>query len=68
MPAVEVSAPVRSNRPVLRGVSGSTSRASASTAIPIGTFTNSTHRHDAHCDSMPPAIRPTALPPMDTAV
>ena len=34
----------------------------------MGTLTKSTQRHDAHCESIPPAIRPTALPLIDTAV
>ncbi len=68
MPMVEVSAPARSKRPWLRSVSGSVVRPSTSRTRPIGTLTNSTQRHDAHSVSMPPAIRPTAAPPMDTAV
>jgi len=43
-PPVAVIAPGRSNRPVLRPVSGSTRAARAATASPIGTLTNSTHR------------------------
>ena len=34
----------------------------------MGTLTNMTQRQDVHCTSMPPATRPTALPPMETAV
>jgi hypothetical protein len=33
----------------------------------MGTFTNSTHRHDSHEVSMPPAIRPIAAPEPATA-
>ena len=36
--------------------------------MPIGTLTKNTQRHDAHSTSTPPATRPTALPPIDTAV
>ena len=68
MPIVEVMAPPRSNLPVRRSVSGSTRRASATTTMPIGTLTKSTQRHETNSVSMPPAIRPTAAPPMETAV
>ena len=33
-------------------------------AIPMGTLTNSTQRQDRYVVSRPPAIRPTAAPPM----
>ena len=36
-------------------------------AMPIGTFTNSTHSHPAHSVSMPPASTPTAPPEPATA-
>ena len=35
--------------------------------MPIGTFTNRTHRHDSHEVRMPPAIRPMAPPATATA-
>ena len=36
--------------------------------MPTGTLTKKTQRHDTHSTSMPPATRPTALPPIETAV
>ncbi len=68
MPIVEVNAPPKSNRPVRRSVSGRTRRASAVTTAPMGTLTNSTQRHETNSVSRPPAIRPTAAPPIETAV
>jgi hypothetical protein len=47
MPPVPVTAPATSIRPGRRGDSASTRGAAAATRIPIGTLTNSTHRHDA---------------------
>src|SRR5262249_59468791 len=38
--------------------------AASATAIPIGTLTKNTHRHDRYVVSRPPAIRPTAAPAM----
>src|SRR3954452_2366637 len=35
-------------------------------AIPIGTLTKSTHRHDTYEVSNPPAIKPTEAPAADT--
>ncbi len=67
MPTVEVSAPVTSKRPgwrsdslIQRGVASTMSR-------PMGTLTNSTHRQFSHSTSMPPASRPIAPPPAETA-
>ena len=36
--------------------------------MPTGTLTNSTQRQDSHSVSMPPATRPVAAPPTETAV
>ena len=36
-------------------------------ATPIGTFTNSTHRHDRYSVSTPPRINPIAAPAPETA-
>ena len=66
MPAVEVSAPARSKRPRVRTLSGSASRLRSSSPIPIGMLTMKIQRQDAQATSMPPAIRPTALPPIET--
>ena len=68
MPAVEVSAPTRSNRPGWRGDSGRNSGAVRATAMPIGTLTNSTQRQDTHSVITPPSTRPRDPPPMATAV
>ena len=68
IPRVEVMAPPKSNLPVRRSVSGSTRRASATTTMPIGTLTKSTQRQETNSVSRPPASRPTAAPPMQTAV
>ena len=69
MPSVEVSAPARSNRPVLAlGLGQHPAGERTSSTRPIGTLTNSTQRHETHSVSMPPAIRPTAAPPIETAV
>src|SRR5450755_1363292 len=35
--------------------------------MPIGTFTKSTHRHEAHDVNMPPASKPRAAPEPETA-
>ena len=59
-----VIAPGRSNRPGCRCDSASARGAIRATAIPIGTLTNSTQRQDRYVVSRPPAIRPTAAPPM----
>jgi len=45
-PAVPVIAPATSILPGRRGDSASTRGAAAATAMPTGTLTNSTHRHD----------------------
>ncbi len=68
MPAVEVSAPARSNRPGWRCDSGRNTGAAMSTAMPIGTLTNSTQRQDTHWVMTPPSTRPREPPPMATAV
>ncbi len=68
MPSVEVTAPGRSKRPCLVAVSLSTTHPSASTASPIGTFTNITQRQLAHSVSTPPETRPMAPPAADTVV
>src|SRR5262249_56916933 len=61
-PRVPVTAPGRSNRPRCRGDSGSTRGRAGAAATPIGTLTNSTHRHEAYVVSRPPVISPTAPP------
>ncbi|KQX66107.1 hypothetical protein ASD06_06880 [Angustibacter sp. Root456] len=68
MPRVEVMAPSTSTRPRWRGVSGSTRAAAMITPMPMGTLTYITQRHETHSTSMPPATRPMAAPPMETAV
>lgn len=68
MPRVEVSAPATSILPLARAVSGTTTRAAATTARPIGTLTNITQRHENHSVRSPPAMRPIAAPPMETPV
>ncbi len=68
IPAVEVTAPAISKRPWRRSVSTSTARPTSHTAIPMGTFTNMTQRHDAHWVSSPPATSPMAPPAADTVV
>ena len=67
MPAVEVTAPARSNRPGWRGDSLMNSGVTAMTAAPTGTFTNSTQRHEAHSVMTPPSTSPSEAPPMSTA-
>ena len=67
MPMVEVTAPAKSKSAPRRGDSRIRGRRRC-TASPIGTFTNMTQRQDAHSVSMPPATRPTAAPPIETAV
>src|SRR5438874_13110045 len=54
--------PGRSNRPGRRAVPGRTAGAARATAMPIGTLTNSTQRHEAYVTSRPPAISPAAAP------
>ncbi len=65
-PAVAVSAPARSKRPGSRGVSPTNSGAIATTARPIGTLMNSTHRQDSHSVITPPRTRPSEEPPVIT--
>ncbi len=67
MPAVDVTAPAMSKRPVCR--SDSLMYIGARTAIsrPMGTLTKSTHRQSSHSVSMPPASSPMAPPPAETA-
>src|SRR6266508_18711 len=67
MPAVEVSAPPRSNLPGCRFDSLMYSGATAARRTPIGTLTNSTQRHDSHDVSTPPRSRPRAPPATATA-
>ena len=57
-------APGRSNRPGRRSDSASARGAISATTIPIGTLTKNTQRQDRYVVSTPPAIRPTAAPPM----
>ncbi len=68
MPAVEVNAPVTSNRPGWRCDSGRNSGAASATAMPIGTLMNSTQRQETHSVITPPSTRPSEPPPMTTAV
>ncbi len=68
IPRVEVTAPVKSNRPRCRSVSTITIRPSTQTAIPMGTFTNMTQRQDTRSVRRPPATRPVAPPAADTVV
>ena len=49
MPSVDVTAPAMSKCPLRRGVSCRAMRPTSSTAIPIGTFTNITQRHETSC-------------------
>src|SRR5690348_14138655 len=65
-PAVAVSAPARSKRPGCRGVSVTNSGVTATTARPIGTLMNSTHRQDSHSVITPPSTRPNEEPPVIT--
>ena len=65
-PAVAVSAPARSKRPGCRGVSATNRGATATTARPIGTLMNSTHRQDSHSVITPPSTRPSEEPPVIT--
>ena len=48
-------------------LSSSSRGAISAAAIPIGTFTNSTHSQPAHSVSMPPSSTPTAPPEPATA-
>ncbi len=68
MPAVEVTAPARSNLPGWRSDSVRKSGAASMTAAPIGTLMNSTHRQDTHSVITPPSTRPSDAPPIETAV
>jgi hypothetical protein len=52
-------APGRSSRPEVRG---SPTGAASATAMPIGTLTNSTQRHEAYVTSRPLASSPAAVP------
>src|ERR1035438_2428319 len=65
-PAVDSSAPGRSRRPVRRGGSVTKRGANTTTASPIGTLMNSTHRHDPPEVKTPPRIRPSDPAPADT--
>src|SRR5215218_6807034 len=67
MPAVEVKAPPRSNRPGWRSDSVMYRGTRLARRMPMGTLTNSTQRHDSHEVSIPPAIRPMAEPDTATA-
>jgi hypothetical protein len=67
IPAVEVTAPVRSNRPGWRADSVTNIGVTASTTMPTGTLTNSTQRQDSHSVITPPRTRPSEAPPMATA-
>ncbi len=67
MPAVEVSAPAMSKRPVCRSDSLMYIGASTTISTPIGTLTKNTQRQSSHSVSMPPASRPMAPPPAETA-
>ena len=65
-PAVEVIAPVRSKWPGWRLVSRTNSGVIATTAMPIGTLMNRTHRQDSHSVITPPSTRPSDDPPVIT--
>jgi hypothetical protein len=65
-PTVAVSAPARSKRPGSRGVSATNRGVTATTARPIGTLMNSTHRQDSHSVITPPSTRPSEEPPVIT--
>src|SRR5215216_4631613 len=67
MPAVEVKAPPRSNRPGWRSDSVMYRGTRLASRMPMGTLTNSTQRHDSHEVSIPPASRPRAPPAPATA-
>src|SRR5205085_1301319 len=57
--------PGGSNRPGRRAVPGSTAGAASATAMPIGTLTNSTQRHEAYVTSSArPRWRPLFLAPI----
>ena len=68
IPSVEVTAPAMSKCPLRRGVSCRAMRPTSSTAMPIGTFTNITQRHETSSVSTPPATRPIAPPAAETVV
>ena len=56
-----------SGRPVCRSDSSTNIGASTMISTPIGTLTKKTQRQSSHSVSMPPASRPIAEPPTDTA-
>ena len=60
-------APTTSNRPGRRGVSVTKRRASARTAMPIGTLMNSVQRHEPRSVTTPPSSRPIDAPAEETA-
>ena len=68
MPTVQLSAPKRSKWPCRDSVSARTMRPIRKTAIPMGTFTNMTQRHETSWVSSPPAMRPMAPPAAETVV
>ena len=68
IPTVQLIAPKRSKCPLRRSVSTKTIRPTRKTAIPMGTFTNITQRHDTSWVSRPPAMRPMAPPAAETVV
>ena len=68
MPSVDVRAPAMSKCPVRRGVSCRAMRPTSKTAMPIGTFTNITQRHETSWVRAPPATRPIAPPAAETVV
>ena len=67
MPRVTDRAPGRSRRPRRVGVVPSTRGAAMATVSPMGTFTNSTHRHEATSVRMPPSRSPSEPPAPDIA-
>ena len=68
MPTVQLIAPNRSKWPCRRSVSAKTLRPTSRTAIPIGTLTNMTQRHETNWVRSPPAMRPMAPPAAETVV
>ena len=67
MPEVTDRAPGRSRRPRRVGVVPSMRGAAMATVRPMGTFTNSTHRHEATSVRIPPSSRPSEPPAPDMA-
>ena len=67
MPADTASAPEVSNRPRVPRPAGRASGVRASTAAPMGTLTNITHRQDEISTRTPPTSRPIAPPAADMA-